>query len=158
MQIPLQVELSRGEYSLQHSADDTTLSGNRTSTGRAAGRNGVGPSTLTKSRYLTGLDNPREMWFEAHGSSSPDLGEQWRLRQGQLVGKLARHQFPEGTFVGGPLQEENLRPEEPLFEVTVQAGSMLARMDTHGSKEQHPEATDFGEGGQARPCLPTGPS
>ncbi len=129
MQIPLQVESSRDEYSLQHSADDTTLYRNRSSTGRGTGRSGVGPSTLTKSRYLTGLDNPREMWFEAHGSSSPDVGEQWRLHQGQLVGKLARHQFPEGTFVGGPLQEEDLRPEEPLFEVTVQDGSMLARID-----------------------------
>lgn len=130
MQIPLQIELSQDGYSLHHSEDNKagddreTEGSSATSASQAAD-----PSTLTKSRYLTGLDNPREMWFEAHGSSKPDLGEQWRLRQGQLVGKLARRQFPEGSFVGGPLRKEHLQSKEPLFEATVRHGSMLARID-----------------------------
>jgi hypothetical protein len=130
MQVPLQIELSQDGYSLQHS-HDTEASGGSEGKGSSApsASSRADSPTLTKSRYLTGIGNPREMWFEAHGSSSPDVGEQWRLRQGQLVGELARHQFPEGTFVGGPLQEEHLQPGEPLFEVTVQDGPMLARID-----------------------------
>lgn len=105
MQVPLQIEFSQDGYSLQHRQGNKTGSstqGEGSSAPSASSR--TDPSTLTKSRYLTGLDNPREMWFETHGSSKPDLGEQWRLRQGQLVGKLARRQFPEGSFVGGLLR------------------------------------------------------
>ena len=124
MHIPLQIELSQDGYSLHHSAGIASEGGSSAPNRRAADS-----ATLTKSRYLTGLDNPREMWFEAHGSSSPDVGEQWRLRQGQLVGELARRQFPSGTFVGGPMRKEHRQADHPLFEVTVRQDTMLARVD-----------------------------
>jgi hypothetical protein len=67
---------------------------------------------------MTGVtENEREMWFETCGRLSPDIGDRWRMEQGNLVAKLAREEFPDGTFVGGPPSESQLQSTRPLFEV-----------------------------------------
>lgn len=104
------------------------------------GRGALGPGQLTKSRYMTGVtESKREMWFEARGELSPDVGDRWRMEQGNLVAELAREEFPEGTFVGGPPSEAQLQPTRPLFEVRFSVGDMTIRVDvlrpasSHGS-------------------------
>ncbi|MBB4090965.1 hypothetical protein [Salinibacter ruber] len=74
-------------------------------------------------------ESKREMWFEARGELSPDVGERWRMEQGNLVSKLAREEFPEGTFVGGPPSEAQLQPTRPLFEVRFSVEDMTVRVD-----------------------------
>ena len=60
-------------------------------------RHRLGPDQLTKSRYMTGVTkNKRQMWFETWGRLSPDIGERWRMEQGNLVAELAREEFPDG--------------------------------------------------------------
>ncbi len=94
------------------------------------GRGALGPGQLTKSRYMTGVtESKREMWFEARGELSPDVGDRWRMEQGNLVSKLAWEEFPEGTFVGGPPSESQLQPTRPLFEVRFSVGDMTIRVD-----------------------------
>ncbi|MCS4134316.1 DUF2779 domain-containing protein [Salinibacter ruber] len=93
-------------------------------------REPLGPDQLTKSRYMTGVtESKREMWFEARGELSPDVGERWRMEQGNLAAELAREEFPEGTFVGGPPSEAQLQPTRPLFEVRFSVGDMTIRVD-----------------------------
>jgi hypothetical protein len=79
---------------------------------------------------MTGItENKREMWFETRGRLSLGVGERWRMEQGNLVSELARAEFPDGTFVGGPPSEEQLQAERPLFEVRFLAGDMTVRVD-----------------------------
>jgi hypothetical protein len=93
-------------------------------------RERLAPDQLTKSRYMTGVtENKREMWFETRGRLSLGVGERWRMEQGNLVSELARAEFPNGTFVGGPPSEEQLQAERPLFEVRFSAGDMTVRVD-----------------------------
>ena len=101
-------------------------------------RKPLGPDQLTKSRYMTGVtENKREMWFEARGELSPDVGDRWRMEQGNLVSKLAREEFPEGTFVGGPPSEAQLQPTRPLFEVRFSVGDMTIRVDVLRPASSH---------------------
>ena len=69
------------------------------------------------------------MWYEFRGSLSPDLGEQWGVEQGQSVGEVALQEYPNGAFVGGPLNEIHLRSNDLLSEVTVQEKGLLVRSD-----------------------------
>ncbi len=93
-------------------------------------REPLGPGQLTKSRYMTGVtESKREMWFEARGELSPDVGDRWRMEQGNLAAELAREEFPEGTFVGGPPSEAQLQLTRPLFEVRFSAEDMTVRVD-----------------------------
>jgi len=93
-------------------------------------RDRLGPDQLTKSRYMTGVnENKRQMWFETRGQLSPDIGERWRMEQGNLVSELAREEFPDGTFVGGPPSETQLQPTRPLFEVRFSVEDMTVRVD-----------------------------
>ena len=81
---------------------------------------------LTKSLYTTGLDNAREMWFDAHDPSHPDAEVRWRMKQGQEVGEEARRRFPDGEFVGGPPTRDQLQAGRPLFEATFSANGRKA--------------------------------
>jgi CRISPR/Cas system-associated exonuclease Cas4 (RecB family) len=122
MQLQLEVDVGSDGYKVRHVESSTRRE--LTSNGRS-----TDSSVLTKSRYVKGLDNPREMWFEVHGDGAPDVGEQWRLQQGQCVGKVARREFPKGIFVGGTPSEDQLDGSCPLFEATFRAGDLLARTD-----------------------------
>lgn len=93
-------------------------------------RDRLGPDQLTKSRYMTGVtENKREMWFETRGQLSPDIGERWRMEQGNLVAELAREEFSDGIFVGGPPTSEQLQCGRPLFEVRFSVEDMTVRVD-----------------------------
>ncbi len=79
---------------------------------------------------MTGVtENKRVMWFETRGRLSPDIGERWRMEQGNLVAELAREEFPNGEFVGGPPSEDQLQPTRPLFEARFAVGDMTVRVD-----------------------------
>lgn len=84
---------------------------------------------LTKSLYLTGLDNPRQMWYEARHDPPLDEGTRWRMEQGQQVATAARKRFPGGEFVGGPPTTAQLRARRPLFEARFAADGYSARVD-----------------------------
>lgn len=86
-------------------------------------------AVLTKSLYTTGLDNAREMWFDAHDPSHPDAEVRWRMKQGQEVGEEARRRFPDGEFVGGPPTRDQLQSGRPLFEATFSANGLKVRTD-----------------------------
>lgn len=90
-------------------------------------RDRLGPDQLTKSRYMT--ENEREMWFETRGTLTPDVGERWRMEQGNLVAELAREEFPSGIFVGGASSEDQLRATRPLFEVRFSVEDVTVRVD-----------------------------
>ena len=93
-------------------------------------RDRLDPDQLTKSRYMTGItENERVMWFGARGQLSPDIGGRWRMEQGNLVAELAREEFPNGEFVGGPPSEAQLQSTRPLFEVRFSVGDMTVRVD-----------------------------
>ncbi|WP_158666507.1 DUF2779 domain-containing protein [Salinibacter altiplanensis] len=94
------------------------------------GRDRLEPDQLTKSRYMTGTaENERVMWFDSRGRLSPNIGERWRMEQGNLVAELAREEFPDGEFVGGPPSGSQLQPTRPLFEVRFSVGDMAVRVD-----------------------------
>jgi hypothetical protein len=108
------------------------FSSSRPSRNRSSGveRDRLGPDQLTKSRYMTGVtENERVMWFETRGRLSPDIGERWRMEQGNLVAELAREAFPNGEFVGGPPSEDQIQPTRPLFEVRLSVEDMTVRVD-----------------------------
>lgn len=74
---------------------------------------------------MTGVtENEREMWFETRRQLSPDIGERWRMEQGNLVAELAWEEFPDGVFVSGPLSEDHLQSSRPLFEVRFSVEDM----------------------------------
>ena len=127
-------EIGPDGYKVRHAPAQVAGRGARgSSTGGVSDkprRKPLGPDQLTKSRYMTGVtESKREMWFEARGELSPDVGDRWRMEQGNLVSKLAREEFPEGTFVGGPPSEAQLQPTRPLFEVRFSVEDMTIRVD-----------------------------
>lgn len=94
-------------------------------------------SPLTKTLYLTGLDCPRKMWYEAYRPTTPDQGAQWRMEEGKEVNQVARNRFPEGEFISGPDRESALTKTDqalregnrPLFEPAFLHNGMLVRAD-----------------------------
>lgn len=58
--------------------------------------------TLTKSKYLIGLQCPKCLWISEHEPQKvlkPDKSLQHRFDQGHLVGDLAKKSFPEGINI-----------------------------------------------------------
>ncbi len=95
------------------------------------------PSPLTKTLYLTGLDCPRKMWYEAYRPTTPDQGARWRMEEGKEVNQVARDRSPEGEFIGGPDRQSALAKTDqalreanrPLFEPAFLHNGMLVRAD-----------------------------
>jgi hypothetical protein len=95
--------------------------------------------TLSKSRYLNGLQCPKLLWIatnEPERLPEPDASTQHRFDQGHLVGELAKRLYPGGIdlpsedFMGNiALTKELLRQRKPLFEAGVLCGSIYARAD-----------------------------
>jgi len=94
-------------------------------------------SPLTKTLYLTGLDCPRKMWFEAYRPTTPDQGARWRMEEGKDVNQIARDRFPEGEFISRPDRTSVLTKTDqalrdahrPLFEPVFLHNGMLVRAD-----------------------------
>src|SRR5262245_34303406 len=58
---------------------------------------------LSKSRFTTGLQCHRRLWWEAHESDAPELiadaEQQAIFDQGSKVGRLAREHVPGGVLI-----------------------------------------------------------
>ena len=61
---------------------------------------------LSKSRYMSGLQCPKMLWWRVHEPDAPELvadeGLQAILTRGQKVGELARAQVPRGVLIDLP--------------------------------------------------------
>lgn len=89
-------------------------------------------TTLSKSRYLNGLQCPRLLWIatnEPDKIPEPDTATQHIFDQGHLVGELAKKLFPGGIdvpandFMGNiALTKELLGQRRPLFEAGMLSG------------------------------------
>ncbi len=96
-------------------------------------------TTLSKSRYLNGLQCPKLLWIatnEPERLPEPDAATQHRFDQGHLVGELAKRLYPAGIdlkpqdFAANiTLTKELLHQRKPLFEAGVLSGSIYARAD-----------------------------
>src|ERR1039457_2005718 len=64
---------------------------------------------LSKSRYASGLQCPKMLWWKVHEPDAPELvadeGLQAILTRGQKVGELARAQVPGGVLIDLPHYE-----------------------------------------------------
>jgi predicted RecB family nuclease len=68
-----------------------------------------GAQRLSKSRYMSGLQCPKMLWWRVHEPDAPELvageGLQAILTRGQRVGELAREQVPGGALIDRPHHE-----------------------------------------------------
>ena len=68
-----------------------------------------GGQQLSKSRYISGLQCPKLLWWGVHEPDAPELtadeGLQAILNRGQRVGELARAQVPGGVLIDLPHYE-----------------------------------------------------
>lgn len=99
--------------------------------------------SMSKTRYLEGLQCPRLCWCRTHRPEEipgVDAMTRQRFDQGRLVGEYARQLFPEGIEIPwGDLSlacrqtEEALQARRPIFEATFRfpspAGLTLMRAD-----------------------------
>jgi Domain of unknown function(DUF2779) len=64
---------------------------------------------LSKSRYMSGLQCPKMLWWRVHEPDAPELtadeGLQAILTRGQRIGELARAQVPSGVLIDLPHHE-----------------------------------------------------
>jgi hypothetical protein len=94
---------------------------------------------LSKSRYLSGLQCQRLLWFYFHDPekiAEPDTATQRVFDQGHLVGELAKKLYPGGIdvphedFKANLEHTRRLRGErKPLFEADFLAGNLFSRLD-----------------------------
>ncbi|MHB8762647.1 MAG: DUF2779 domain-containing protein [Coriobacteriia bacterium] len=104
----------------------------------------MAPRSLSKTRYLQGLQCPKLLWTSVHRPDElPETDEATRARfdEGHLVGDLAKALFPGGIELpwGGGVAaacretREALAARKPLFEATLgtraAGGSLHARVD-----------------------------
>jgi hypothetical protein len=99
----------------------------------------MSPVTLSKSRYLNGLQCPKLLWIATNEPAripAPDAGTQHIFDQGHLVGELAKKLFPGGIDVPADDFKGNLattqkllRQRQPLFEAGVLSGHVYSRVD-----------------------------
>ena len=71
------------------------------------------PPRLSKSRYLSGLQCHKQLWWRVHEPEAPELapspGRQNLLAQGREVGERARQDVPGGEWIDVPVhQHDNL--------------------------------------------------
>lgn len=96
-------------------------------------------TTLSKSRYLNGLQCPRLLWIasnEPERIPEPDAATQHIFDQGHIVGEMAKKLFPGGLdvpaegFMGNiAITKELLQQRRPLFEAGVLSGKTYSRVD-----------------------------
>jgi predicted RecB family nuclease len=70
---------------------------------------------LSKSRYVTGLQCPKRLWWTAHEPDAPELADEGMtdpiLERGERVGALARTYVPGGRLIDLPHHEIRQRVE-----------------------------------------------
>lgn len=99
--------------------------------------------TLSKSRFCSGLQCLRRLWWEVHEPDAPELEPDDRLQvifdRGHQVGALARARFPDGTLIDHePWQvTEKVAATRAalgdgasvIFEASFSAGGVFAAID-----------------------------
>jgi len=64
---------------------------------------------LSKSRYVSGLQCPKMLWWKVHEPDAPELAADDRLQaiftRGQRIGELARAQVPGGVLIDLPYHD-----------------------------------------------------
>ncbi|PYO74981.1 MAG: hypothetical protein DMD67_12670, partial [Gemmatimonadetes bacterium] len=67
------------------------------------------PVRLSKSRYLSGLQCHKQLWWRVHEPDAPELaltpGQENLFAQGKEVGERARGQVPGGELIDLPFYE-----------------------------------------------------
>ena len=67
------------------------------------------PHGLSKSRYCTGLQCPRQLWWRTHEPAAPELtpdaAQQAIFDTGSRVGEVARNHVPGGVLIDRPYQD-----------------------------------------------------
>ncbi len=99
------------------------------------------PQTLSKSRFLSGLQCPKRLWTEVHARNllpPVDPSTQARFDQGNAVGVLAQKLFPGGLEIGpgvrrwGRVVEDTRRAlalRRPLYEAAFRHAGAACRVD-----------------------------
>jgi predicted RecB family nuclease len=98
--------------------------------------------TLSKSRFTTGWQCERLLWWTVHEPAAPELQPDKVLEdlfdQGRAVGELARTMFPGGILIDFPYHayaekvaatQEALAQGKPIFEASFQQGGVFVAVD-----------------------------
>jgi len=96
--------------------------------------------TLSKSKYIVGLQCLKYMWYLANARDEvqkPDFSTRFMFQQGMIVGEYAKKLFPDGTSPGrlkNTRQQcirtaELLSERKPIFEASVSTDNLLSRAD-----------------------------
>ena len=100
----------------------------------------AGAKNITKQLFLEGLVCRRRGWYSYHGEEMPALsvGEMFRIRQGRMIGEMARTTLPEGELLAGiPFEKAALATQEMvenpfvdvIFEAAFRFGPLATRVD-----------------------------
>jgi uncharacterized protein DUF2779 len=102
----------------------------------------VSGSSLTKSRYLAGLQCSKRLWFEVHEpeeSAEADPALEALFERGRRVGEEARERVPGGVLIEGPprSREERLEATQAaleagakvLYEASFEVGGVFVAVD-----------------------------
>lgn len=94
---------------------------------------------LTKSKYLIGLECPRYLWTifnKPEKIRKPTLAEEFKLKEGNEVGELAKKLFPHGINLPIDNYAENIKhtkkaltKNKPLFEAGLEFKKCFSRAD-----------------------------
>lgn len=101
------------------------------------------PVRLSKSRFVSGLQCHRKLWWEVHEPDAPELvpdaGATLRFAEGHRVGALARERFPGGVLIDLPHQaiarrvaatRQALDRDPPaVYEASFLAGDVFCAVD-----------------------------
>ena len=94
---------------------------------------------LTKSKYLIGLECPKYLWItfnQLEKIRKPTLVEEFKFKEGDKVGGLARKLFPHGINLPIDDYNENIKhtkkaliKNKPLFEAGIEFKNCFSRAD-----------------------------
>ena len=96
---------------------------------------------LTKSKYIIGLQCPKYLWMMFHDLDKiPELdaATEYHIKQGHIVGQLAKKLFPDGIDLPEKSEDfklnlrktqELLKERKTLFEAGIISGDLYARAD-----------------------------
>jgi len=93
---------------------------------------------LTKSNYLVGLECPRYLWMmfnQPEKIRKATLAEEFKFKEGDKVGQMAKKLFPEGIDLSTEYKEniretkEALKKKKPLFEAGFEFNNCFSRAD-----------------------------
>ncbi len=94
---------------------------------------------LTKSKYILGLECPKHLWIifnQPEKIRKVTLAEEFKFREGDKVGELAKTLFSDGIAL--PVKDyqknlqqtkESMKKEKPLFEAGFEFGNCFSRAD-----------------------------